>query len=49
MMLLSCSCLNTGVTDYCLIAKPLLWSESDTAETQHEILLHDAEYEKVCR
>jgi hypothetical protein len=50
MTLCACSSVNSNVpTDsFCLLSKPMTWSDKDTPETQHQIFLYDAKGQKLC-
>ncbi len=50
LTLSSCALLNTSApaNDYCLIAKPMTYSDNDTEDTQVEIAKYDLKGQKLC-
>jgi hypothetical protein len=50
MILSSCNSLGSSVpTDsFCIIAKPIEWSDSDSAKTTREIIEFDTKGAKLC-
>ena len=43
-----CATKDSYVTDYCLLAAPIIGSAADTVETLRQIEVHNAVYERIC-
>ena len=46
-MLTGCA-RNTVVSEYCLIAEPVYFSEADSAETIRQIIRENSKYDELC-
>ena len=49
MYVSGCATRDSYVTDYCLLAAPIIGSAADTMETLEQIEVHNAVYERICK